>query len=386
MKKTRPSPDQENERDKVEQEANSAKTRRATAPKVSSTSAPSRRRVVVREEDEDDDEMLEVTAPSSRASSVQPSTRGKTVRASRSRRARAEENFDELAAEPAEVASESEESEAPRKAARQSSGRKRTVKDSDDDLDFEEEFKPPRRGRGSVSTRVSAGPSRRGRPSAAQKAKPPSGGRGRRGATAESEQEEGREAPSVLVSHKSALLDDTGDESDAVLPPDPVSRRKRPVSARPEPIEEEEEEEEEEERSLLEPDVTVDPTPAPKVQVQPVALTEPEGPKPRLVIYKLVLVDFKSYAGRQEIGPFHKVGNTPCLTFSPSANMRSIIRVSPPSLAPTGQASPTQSTRSCSFSDIELRKCDKLNFRSSFTILRSTPILKNAVWKFTSVR
>ncbi|KAF8514546.1 RecF/RecN/SMC protein [Hysterangium stoloniferum] len=33
---------------------------------------------------------------------------------------------------------------------------------------------------------------------------------------------------------------------------------------------------------------------------------EPKGPKSRLVIHKLVLVDFKSYAGRQEIGPFHK--------------------------------------------------------------------------------
>lgn len=32
-----------------------------------------------------------------------------------------------------------------------------------------------------------------------------------------------------------------------------------------------------------------------------------EGPKPRLVIHKLVLVNFKSYQGRQEIGPFHKV-------------------------------------------------------------------------------
>ncbi|KAJ9119746.1 hypothetical protein QFC22_003456 [Naganishia vaughanmartiniae] len=32
------------------------------------------------------------------------------------------------------------------------------------------------------------------------------------------------------------------------------------------------------------------------------------APKKRLVIHKLVLVDFKSYAGRQEIGPFHKVG------------------------------------------------------------------------------
>ncbi|EJD43934.1 RecF/RecN/SMC protein [Auricularia subglabra TFB-10046 SS5] len=33
---------------------------------------------------------------------------------------------------------------------------------------------------------------------------------------------------------------------------------------------------------------------------------EPQGPRPRLIIHKLVLVNFKSYAGRQEIGPFHK--------------------------------------------------------------------------------
>jgi structural maintenance of chromosome 4 len=37
--------------------------------------------------------------------------------------------------------------------------------------------------------------------------------------------------------------------------------------------------------------------------VKPLAV----APKKRLVIHKLVLVDFKSYAGRQEIGPFHKV-------------------------------------------------------------------------------
>lgn len=34
---------------------------------------------------------------------------------------------------------------------------------------------------------------------------------------------------------------------------------------------------------------------------------EPKGPKSRLVIHKLMLVNFKSYAGHQEIGPFHKV-------------------------------------------------------------------------------
>ncbi|ETW86671.1 hypothetical protein HETIRDRAFT_58645 [Heterobasidion irregulare TC 32-1] len=32
----------------------------------------------------------------------------------------------------------------------------------------------------------------------------------------------------------------------------------------------------------------------------------PKGPKARLVIHKMALVNFKSYAGRQEIGPFHK--------------------------------------------------------------------------------
>lgn len=43
--------------------------------------------------------------------------------------------------------------------------------------------------------------------------------------------------------------------------------------------------------------ITVPVTPAPTPAVRP---------KPRLTIHKLVLVNFKSYAGRQEIGPFHK--------------------------------------------------------------------------------
>lgn len=46
-------------------------------------------------------------------------------------------------------------------------------------------------------------------------------------------------------------------------------------------------------------------------QVVPLALptpmpAAPARPTPRLTIHKLVLVNFKSYAGRQEIGPFHK--------------------------------------------------------------------------------
>ncbi|KAG1859796.1 RecF/RecN/SMC [Suillus subluteus] len=59
-------------------------------------------------------------------------------------------------------------------------------------------------------------------------------------------------------------------------------------------------EEEEEEISLLEPRVK------PVSVMRPPPAEEPSGPKPRLVIHKMVLVNFKSYAGRQEIGPFHK--------------------------------------------------------------------------------
>lgn len=53
-------------------------------------------------------------------------------------------------------------------------------------------------------------------------------------------------------------------------------------------------------------------TPQPPIrQALPLPLPTPmpEAPvrrKPRLTIHKLVLVNFKSYAGRQEIGPFHK--------------------------------------------------------------------------------
>ena len=54
----------------------------------------------------------------------------------------------------------------------------------------------------------------------------------------------------------------------------------------------------------------IDPPPMPGPSSLPQAIPEePTGPKSRLVIHKLVLINFKSYAGRQEIGPFHKVFN-----------------------------------------------------------------------------
>ena len=55
------------------------------------------------------------------------------------------------------------------------------------------------------------------------------------------------------------------------------------------------------------PPELITPTTAPIMPTStPSTPAAPAGPKPRLTIHKLVLVNFKSYAGRQEIGPFHK--------------------------------------------------------------------------------
>ena len=57
----------------------------------------------------------------------------------------------------------------------------------------------------------------------------------------------------------------------------------------------------------------------PRVSLPSRALPEEPGrPKSRLVIHKLMLINFKSYAGRQEIGPFHKVGNGFSRVLSPA--------------------------------------------------------------------
>ncbi|CAG7853766.1 Structural maintenance of chromosomes protein 4 [Serendipita indica DSM 11827] len=78
----------------------------------------------------------------------------------------------------------------------------------------------------------------------------------------------------------------------------PLPRTPRPTAKRPDPVALDEEE-----NIVLE-----SPTRRPLVIPSPVKLevVEDKGPRPRLVIHKIVLVNFKSYAGRQEIGPFHK--------------------------------------------------------------------------------
>jgi hypothetical protein len=66
-----------------------------------------------------------------------------------------------------------------------------------------------------------------------------------------------------------------------------------------------------EEKSLLD-DLPASPS---KAKRPPLPMEELQGPRPRLVIHKLVLVNFKSYAGCQEIGPFHKVSCFRVATF-----------------------------------------------------------------------
>lgn len=73
---------------------------------------------------------------------------------------------------------------------------------------------------------------------------------------------------------------------------------------------EKDESDDEPERSLLD-DLPTSAAAKPMLSAapQPPVPDEPQGPKSRLVIHKMVLVNFKSYAGRQVIGPFHKVGS-----------------------------------------------------------------------------
>jgi structural maintenance of chromosome 4 len=106
----------------------------------------------------------------------------------------------------------------------------------------------------------------------------------------------------------------------------------------------------EEEKSLLD-DLPTSPS---KAKRAPPPLEEPHGPRPRLVIHKLVLVNFKSYAGRQEIGPFHKVG------YFRVATLRLIIcSPSRQSSAPMVLANQIPSMRYFLFLATAQAKCDK---------------------------
>ncbi|KAH6911148.1 RecF/RecN/SMC N terminal domain-containing protein [Coprinopsis sp. MPI-PUGE-AT-0042] len=99
---------------------------------------------------------------------------------------------------------------------------------------------------------------------------------------------------------KRVVVVDSDDEEEVPAVAEP-STSTAPQTASAQEAPQEEPEEEEEEKSLFDPVPMPDPESLPKAMPE-----EPQGPKPRLVISKMALVNFKSYAGRQEIGPFHK--------------------------------------------------------------------------------
>lgn len=108
------------------------------------------------------------------------------------------------------------------------------------------------------------------------------------------------------------------EDDDLELPPPAQSRARAPPIKKPAiNMAPEAEDEGEEEKSLFEPP----PMPAPS-SLPTTMPEEPSGPKSRLVIHKMALVNFKSYAGRQEIGPFHKVSHQfSTFTFSDSSSV-----------------------------------------------------------------
>jgi len=68
------------------------------------------------------------------------------------------------------------------------------------------------------------------------------------------------------------------------------------------------EEEEEEETMAPPPPLSSNNPPLPSPSTTTTKTSgKKEQPKPRLVIKSMVLENFKSYAGAQHVGPFHKV-------------------------------------------------------------------------------
>lgn len=163
---------------------------------------------------------------------------------------------------------------------------------------------------------------------------------------------------------KAKVVEESDDEMEAPPPAQPRAKSSQAVdidsapSQMPAMVEEDEEE-----RSLFDPP----PLPAPSSLVNTVP-EEPAGPKSRLVIHKMALINFKSYAGRQEIGPFHKV-NIPIFNvpFWPRSYVK-LFSLFLPLSAPTDPVNRTRLTPFYLSLDIGLLKCVKANSLSSSTI------------------
>lgn len=93
-----------------------------------------------------------------------------------------------------------------------------------------------------------------------------------------------------------------------------------------------------------------------------VSPTPEEEIKPRMVMTRMVLNNFKSYAGRQDIGPFHKVRHQYHEIYHVQATDSDIFSHLVQLLDPTDPENRMSSTPFCSFSDTELTKCAKANW------------------------
>lgn len=214
--------------------------------------------------------------------------------------------------------------------------------DDDDDEDDEPDtpVKPASRSRAAkpVARPTSRTSTTRSQPSArAAKVTPPpikpTRSRSRKVVESEDEDDDEEEEEIDQVEKSLSLAQDDGEDDDDVIQSPTARRSSKPAKAtssskqktlpvkREEPAKEEEEEDLDSDASEVSFKEARSTTPEPKDAADvpqtpsssllkqiatPAKPASPAGPLKRLVIHKMVLNDFKSYAGRQEIGPFHK--------------------------------------------------------------------------------
>lgn len=174
------------------------------------------------------------------------------------------------------------------------------VSENEEEEEEEEEALPKRAPRGKgVQSRVV---------SATKSAKPAVQKRSKRAPVVDSDDEDEEEeaAQGVEESQDSADVSGTSKAEASTEQIAPSQTTKSPADQ----VDEEEEKDasgSEEDGDETQTQVkTPESRPATLAPAQASAPAVPAGPKTRLTIHKMVLQDFKSYAGRQEIGPFHK--------------------------------------------------------------------------------
>ncbi|WWD20077.1 hypothetical protein CI109_104551 [Kwoniella shandongensis] len=227
--------------------------------------------------DEDEEEEVEEVKPKSRRATASkakaPAVRGKKVApapATPEPEVEEEEEEDEE-----EVVIKPRSKKAVAAPASKAQGRKKVVVSSDDEDDAEEELQNALNGR-RAST---AGSSSSHLPT-------PTPGRDRSVTPKPSSQP--ADSPKDVKAEDGASEAGEGEDDDEEA--DTTIRQETPGKSSPKTA----------------PPATPAPARPPRVSMPAPAPPPPSGPKPRLTIHKLVLVNFKSYAGRQEIGPFHK--------------------------------------------------------------------------------